>query len=456
MKNLLLCVIMACGHTVAFSQNDFVTEMAHVATVKQQVSEAEPSDEGYKLPVGLSNIGSLSAEDQPVCNLLVNHRAINGGAHYLASASKAVTFFNNNQNATNPYWVADGTIEKSASTINASFTYGTKGVFSLPTLQDRSTGQSYTPSVKIKVGGQSEITTMDCSKWDETYLLGTLPYAEGGWCGGNNSLGIDGWGNLFMLGTDDCYLDGVNIYLDHKPTHKSSSKIRIQAWMVNISSSDINLTYLPIDGVEIPMDNIKADGEDGAWALTNGGAVINAKFTSPVSLYGKTPIFISVEGFNSDSQNNDFVMLCDLKGKKLSEIDGANMLSHNSFGRMSNEDSYLRPVSSFGGKGMEGGDVTFAICPVISIPDEALPTSSLATGIGQIKSPSKFYASFHNDQLFVVMPQRAHITVYDTQGKQVATCLAEAGSQLIDVNRLPQGIYLIKTSTGNTIKALKK
>ena len=204
------------------------------------------------------------------------------------------------------------------------------------------------------------------------------------------------------------------------------------------------------------MDNIKADGEDGAWALTNGGAVINAKFTSPVSLYGKTPIFISVEGFNSDSQDNDFVILCDLKGKRLSEIDGANMLSHNSFGRMSNEDSYLRPVSSFGGKGLEGGDVTFAICPVVTIPDEALPTNSLATGIRQIKAPSKFFASFHNDQLFVVLPQSANVTVYDTQGKLVASCLAAAGSQLIDINRLPKGIYLIKTSTGYSLKALKK
>lgn len=456
MKKLLLCVIMAYGHSVAFPQNYFLAEKAHVATLKQQESETVTSNEGYKLPVGLSNIGSLSAKDQPVCNLLVNHRAINGGAHYLASASKAVTFFNNNQSATTQYWVADGTIEKSTSSVNASFTYGTKGVFTLPTLKDLSTGKSYTPSVKIKVGGQSEITTMDCSLWKETYLLGTLPYAEGGWCGGNNSLGVDGWGNLFMLGTDDCYLDGVNIYLDHKPTHKSSSKIRIQAWMVNISSSDINLTYLPIDGVEIPMDNIKADGEDGAWALTNGGAVINAKFTSPVSLYGKTPIFISVEGFNSDSQDNDFVILCDLKGKRLSEIDGANMLSHNSFGRMSNEDSYLRPVSSFGGKGLEGGDVTFAICPVVTIPDEALPTNSLATGIRQIKAPSKFFASFHNDQLFVVLPQSANVTVYDTQGKLVASCLAAAGSQLIDINRLPKGIYLIKTSTGYSLKALKK
>ena len=43
------------------------------------------TDAQYALPVPLRNIATIKQEDNAVCNLLVRHKAINGGAWLLAS-----------------------------------------------------------------------------------------------------------------------------------------------------------------------------------------------------------------------------------------------------------------------------------------------------------------------------------------------------------------------------------
>ena len=50
------------------------------------------TDAQYALPVPLRNIATIKQEDNAVCNLLVRHKAINGGAWLLASKERNVVF----------------------------------------------------------------------------------------------------------------------------------------------------------------------------------------------------------------------------------------------------------------------------------------------------------------------------------------------------------------------------
>ena len=408
-------------------------------------------DAQYALPVPLRNIATIKRTDNAVCNLLVRHKAINGGAWLLASKDREVSFKDASKNGPTEWnWTLPGASVPSQQTQDASAKYKVQGVFDFPTLEATTMkGKStYHPNLKIKAGGIAEITTIDMRQWGTTYQLAMLPFSDGidvgGCLGGTNSKGIVGVGNLFMVGSDDAYLEGVNVYLHHKPKkYKKDATLVLKVWMVKLpEEGDLKLTALPVEAQTLKMKDIKADGEDGAWAPVENGAVAAFRFDVPLDLYGKSLFFISVEGFSNDPSTEDFCILTDQIGIPLSEVDVNNRLAHNSFARLKGETDYLRPISMYG-----GGTGSFAICPLLQIQ---LPT----TGISSAKTleDNCFKVVVTEGQLDITTAQPGRISVLDIAGKTIKTITAKAGKTVIPVSELPRGLYLVKGPQGKTIK----
>lgn len=445
----LLCPF--CVFTMLFSYGSN-SLWAQYSTLPQ-ADNTSTSDAFYDHPAVLSNLGTISTENKAVCNLLTRHKAINQEAHILVSSDKPVLFLDRSQgNPTAWLWTAPGATPNKQNSAQALFSYTTPGVYDYPTLQVTTANgtSNYKPDLKLKVGGTSEITTMDMRVWGETYLLGTMPFEEGpdisGYMGGTNNKDIVGYGNLFMFGTDDAYMDGVNIYLHHKPTKfKEGAQIRMQVWLAQVTESDINFTFLPIEGALMNMSDIKADGEDGAWALTTDGAVASFTFDTPLDLNGKPIVFISVEGFSNDPTTEDFCLLMDLQGKYLNEAEASNRLSHNSFARLKGENDYLRPISNYG-----GGFGSFAICPIVRIgePDD--------THLNAVPKEDFFEAHLHGDRLKINSSDAGDVVIYNMASEIMAVQQIAQGEQQINVAWLSTGIYLIQGPSGKSIKIIKQ
>lgn len=405
----------------------------------------------YALPVPLRNIATIKKTDNAVCNLLFRHKAINGGAYLLASKEKEVVFKDKSaNNPTNWNWTVPGGETPTVQTQNARVKYATEGVFDFPTLEVTTAigKSSYHPDLKIKAGGTSEITTMDTREWGSTYSLTGLPFTEGadvsGYLGGTNNKNIVGVGNLFMLGSDEAYMDGVNVYLLHKPTkYKANATLVLKVWMVQISEgSGIKFTHLPVEVQTLKMADVKADGEDGAWAPIIGGAVAHFKFSTPLDLFGKGIFFISVEGFSNDPTTEDFCVLLDQIGTNLSQADSNNRLAHNSFIRLQGETDYLRPISMFG-----AGTGSFAICPLIRIP--LASTGLSAVGSNESKD---FKASHANGILSLTSGQGGNVGIFDTTGKLVKKFNIPAGTTSVTMSDMARGLYIVRGPNGESIK----
>ena len=410
---------------------------------------ASASGASYDLPVTLSNLGTINTADNVVCNRLFRHKAINGGAFYLASSDKEVTYKNTSTDGyTSCKWNVPGADTVEVTTTDATVQYSAPGIYAMPTLTTTSsTGTStYKSDYTIKVGGQSEVTTIDCREWFSTYLLSALTYGEQGYMGGTNSVDLVGFGNLFMLGTEESMLDGVNIYLLKKPTmYEEGAKLKVQVWMTNIDGTNANLTYYPIEGTYYNMADIKTD-DDGVWTPIDGGAVMQIRFSESLDLYGKNPFFVSVEGFGSDPTKEDFCLLTDIYGKSLDEVTASNLLAHNSFARLSSETSYLRPISSYG-----GGTGSFAICPIISIPGDG-------TGISDVTTQRhSFVARMTSDTTIeVASAADGKVTVADQTGRTIATGTVSGGKATISVPALSgHGLYIVSGPNHKTAKILK-
>ena len=424
----------------------------------------------YAMPETLRNLGAKSTENKPVCNLLARHTAINDGAFLWAPLGVPVKY--NDQSTGNPTaweWTVPGAAVQTETTQNIEATYIKEGLYDMPTLDVTyadGTTSSYTPSMnmtydggneKIKTGGTVEITTIDMRRHDSfggldqtaTYMLGANTYSEGtsqGYVGGTNNTQVVGWGNLFMIAQDDAYLDGVNIYLHHKPTkYLEGAQIRLQVWLPSITEDAILFTYLPLEGAMIPFEDFKADGEDGAWALTYEGAVANIKFEVPIDLYGKPYFFVSVEGFSQDPETEDFCLLADVKGAELSEMDQYNLLAHNSFGRFEGEFDYFRPISNYG-----GGNGSFCICPIISSGIKEVEPEAVES----VKLPS-FNAGVHNGNIVMMSAEACQVGVYDISGKLVMSAQANEGETVLNAQSLNGGIYIVRASNGNAVKIIK-
>jgi len=440
---------------ILFSNSTTAQTIKRIAQNKVKEAAVATAQQGttlYANPVGLSYVGTISPNDHAVCNLLTRHKAINGGAWLWASLDKAVWYKDMTPgNTTSWKWTVPG-YDKVITTKDAQVTYSEPGVYNFPTLETTGpdgTG-SYSADLSIKVGGRAEITTVDMREYNKTYQWGHYEYSgglvSGGYVGGTNSRGVVGFGNLFMFGTDDCVMEGVNIYLTHKPTkYKEGAKINLQVWYPEITQNSITLTKYKIEDVPMLLKDIKADGEDGAWAITNGGAVASFTFETPIDMYGKTLLFISVEGFSDDPTTEDFCMLEDLIGKKLTEKEMTNPLCHSSFGRLNGETDYLRPISYYG-----GGTGSFAICPVMRIGE--------VTGIKNVSAEkaATFSARMANNKLEITSAKADIISLYNVAGALLKQIKIASGTSTIDMDNCAGGIYILRNAGGQSQKILKQ
>ncbi len=249
-----------------------------------------------------------------------------------------------------------------------------------------------------------------------------------------------------MFGTDDAYMDGVNVYLHHKPTkYKADAKITLQVWYPSANTDgSLKFRHIPVEASVINMSDIKADGEDGAWALTADGAVASFMFDAPLDLNGKPLLFISVEGVSNDPQTEDFAILADLMGKELDEISVTNRLAHNSFARLATEDDYLRPIHTFG-----GGNGSLAICPLIRAAE--------TTGIGEIGegTSAAFSVRLDDGRIQIKTDMEGRFVLMSSSGKTILAKHLNKGYHTIPANGLPNGIYIVRGPNNTTVKVLK-
>lgn len=478
MKNIYLISVLTMlaantlsAQTVSVNTDDIPAVKVIPSQVKY-TSPAMAQEEApmayYAVPEVLRNLGAKSIDNKPVCNLLTRHKAINDGAFLWAPLGTPVKYTDMSTGAPTAWsWNMPGSATETATTQDGEAVYNKAGVYDMPTLTttyaDGSTS-TYTPAMsmtsaggseKIKTGGTVEITTVDMRRHDDfgfdpeaTYTLGAMTYNEGdsrGYVGGTNNTQVVGWGNLFMIAQDDAYLDGVNIYLHHKPTkYKEGAQIRMQVWLPSITDEAILFTYLPLEGAMIPFEDFKSDGEDGAWALTYDGAVANIQFEIPVDLYGKPYFFISIEGFSQDPETEDFCLLADTKGVELTMEQQYNLLAHNSFGRFEGEYDYFRPISNYG-----GGNGSFLICPIIR------SGISEVDAVESTKVLPSFNAGAYNGNIIIYSQEACDVAVYDISGKLVMNTTVTEGENVLDAQSLGQGIYIVRASNGNAVKIKK-
>lgn len=437
---------------------------------------AASSEAMYAMPAVLSNLGTHTTENKPVCNYLARHKAINGGAFLWAPYDTPVLYLD--QSAGNPSawnWSIPGATVKSQTAQNAEARYASEGLFAMPTLSVTTANgtSSYTPAMSmtasggsemVKVGGTAEITTTDmrvpAQAFDpstsvvypanSTCALGAMTYdSNGGYVGGSNNRGVVGWGNLFMVGHDELELVGVNVYFHHKPTkYADGAKVTLNVWMPLITESAIYLTQnpntggYPLESAVINYTDIKADGEDGAWSFTYDGAVANITFPNPIDLYGKPYIFVSIDGFSQDPANDDLCLMADIKGPKLDDVQQANLLAHNSFGRYNGEYEYNRPIASYG-----GGNGSFMICPVI----RSYHTPAAIDDI----TANAFKARFVGTQLVIESTADDTLSLYDLSGNLIMQQAISEGITTIAADAIAAGIYIAKSTQGSAVKIAK-
>ena len=429
------------------------------------------SDANYAMPEVLANLGTHSIENKPVCNMLARHKAINDGAFLWAPLGTEVVY--RDQSTGNPTawaWSVPGGDNATLTTQDAVVKYNKAGLYDMPTLTVTTANgsSSFTPAMsmtsaggaeKVKTGGTVEITTIDMRVHgtslgtvyypeNATYSLGAMAYGTGeGFLGGANTKDIKGWGNLFMVGQDDTYLDGINVYFYKKPTkYAEGAKLTVQVWLPTITNNYMILTAMPLNGGYLKYTDIKADGEDGAWAMTYDGAVGNIELDEPIDLYGKPYFFISIEGFSNDPTNDDLCLLTDLKGKTMTDVEQSNLLSHNSFARVNGESDYMRPVSSFG-----GGNATFAICPVIRSAISEAGVEGVA-----IDKVNGFTVAVAGKTINVTTAVAGNVYVYDLAGKVVASQAVAEGDTSIALDNVACGVYVVKGPQGKAQKVIVK
>ncbi len=447
-RHSLLFTALAMTSVISYAQphKGGVKQLSSTPLCIENTNKTTP-EALYAFPRVLSYVGTITKEDNAVCNYLFPNKEINQGAYILASGNKAVTFTDTSTPQPTAWqWAAPGTAEETSNTQNLSAHYSKEGVFDFPslTITTPDGNSTYSPEFKIKSGGISEITTIDTREYGTTYKFGAFAYNNnGGYVGGTNKVGIIGWGNLFMLGTDDTYLEGINIYLHHKPQkYAEDAQLLVQVWYPSITENEIIFRYIPIEASFVKFKDIK-DAKDGVWVPTAEGAVASIKFETPVDLYGKTLLFVSVEGFGTDPSTEDFCLLTDITGKQLPSEQMANLLAHNSFGRINGETDYLRPISYYG-----GGTGNFAICPII----RTIVTSSIKNVSNDIRPA--FSAKFSGDNIIIDSESKGQVRVFNMTGVLVASFQVSNGVNTYELS-VGKGVYMLQGPEGQTAKIVK-
>lgn len=410
------------------------------ALAQAQATDTRADEALYKLPEPLRNIGLLKNQEPPYpCASLCTRNPMNGGA-YLWAPNEAKLRYTalNNESGT---WTVPGAPDyDGVKGTEIVVKYTSPGIYEFPTLT-MADGRTYQAPGTVKIGGMAEVSHADTRSWTETYALGQMPFdSDGGWLGGTNNRQIKGVGNFYMHGVEDGTLEGVNVYLPTLPTRwEEGAKIRVRVWMSMITEDALLFTYLPLDGDYIAFEDIIADGGDD-WVSVKGGAVMKFKLASPIDLYGKQYLFIDVDGFGEDVSKEDFRLLMDVMPNISMEIeDYSNLLSHNSFVRFGNETDYLRPVNIFG-----GGFGSFMICPVFR--------SGEYVGIDDIAVPEANFSVEREGSLLILgSTTPCTATLYSMDGRRMAQLRVDGRAEY-DASGLPHGVYVLRSSTGKTVK----
>lgn len=415
---------------------------------------AVAQEASYDHPIGLRYIGTIENPDpQPVCSYATRN-PMNEGAFLWAPVGSTVKYTDTSTGAPLSWkWEVEGGELSNATTQDALVTYNNKGTYNFPRLTvGYGSGNSVAePGYKLKVGGVAELCHADTRKWTETYALGVNMYdkvngAQNGSLGGTNNLGIVGVGSLYMMSIEEGFLDGVNVYFHHKPKRfKEGAKVGIRIWMANIGQYDVQLASIPLEGDVIPFENLKEES-DGVWVPIEGGAVAQMKCSSPVDLFGKPFIFIDVYGWSNDPASEDLQMLMDVMPNVQMQPEHAqNLLAHNSFVRLENEDDYMRPVSFFG-----GNYGSFMICPVVRGGE----TPVVSVSVAEAETAPKLGCAVDATTVTLTGAD-ADYTIYNVSGSSCLSGAIVGGKAVIDSSLLAPGVYIVGTAAGQSAKFVK-
>jgi len=415
------------------------------------VSGAASQEASYEHPTALRYIGTIeNPNPSPVC-LFTTRNPMNDGAFLWAPAKSTVKYTDTSTGAPRSWeWESDGGIIENSSHQDAIILYQDAATYDFPklTVNYADGPQVYKPDLKLKVGGKAELCLADCRTWLETYALGVNTYDNqggsiNGCLGGTNALDIVGVGNLYMMSLEEGFIDGVNVYLHHKPTrYAEGAKLGIRIWMANITQSEVILAAVPLEGSEISFDDIETE-EDGVWVPIEGGAVARMNCSVPIDLFGKPFIFIDVYGWGTDPATEDLQMLMDvMPNVQMKPEHAQNLLAHNSFVRLKNENDYLRPVSYFG-----GNYGSFMICPVVRGGETPFgAVSTIATD-----NATSLTCSMSGDLVTVSGPDGG-FTIHDIAGRLRHEGQIHDGAATFPASALGNGVYIIRARSGETAK----
>ena len=437
MKNIYLLLVVLSGAMVCYGQElpqtgaPILSEVSGMEKSAAKVSAVA----SYELPAGLRCLGTINAETGAVCNFLSFNRTMNGQHFLWAPRQMDVTYINNTEGATSYLWSVPGGNATGQTTENCTVQYYESGSYAFPTLFVTEAGGSsdYTAEGALKVGGKAEICCADTREWGVTYQTAYYPLNAGGgatagWLGGTNSAGMTGYGNLFMTSQKNAHMTGVNVYLPFKPTKwAADSRLLLQVWypVADEESGTLDLTGLPIEVVYLDMSEIR-EAEEDELAIRNA-AVAEFRFETPLQIWDKPLFFVTVEGFGTDPEAEDFCMLTEIIGKEMTEVELTNLMAHNSFVRYGGTD-YQMPINYFGT--MPGA--SFMICPIIDNLEDS--------GVESVTS-SPTVLRTEGKRLTICNAQATDVRVIDLCGMTVAQTTLD-GEVTVEVGRA--GVYIVQ------------
>ena len=409
-------------------------------------------DAVYENPTGLRYVGAIGDQRITPASSYLSRNPINENAFLWTPKGSTIMYTDKSTGSPKAWnWSCDGATPSVITQQDAIVTYNEVGTYNFPTeTVTFADGQkTYAPELKMKVGGVAELCLADTREWQTTYALGYQKYSDiDGVLGGANKLAIEGVGNFYMLPGNEIFLDGVNVYLQAKPTKwPAGRKITITVYMsvIDPTSGSVSFTdsFRTLESGTITLDKIKTT-EDGYWVPIVGGAVMPIRFSEPVDLYGKPFIFISVSGWGTDYTQEDLTMLMDVMPNQIMKgEDAQNMIAHNSFARLKGETDYLRPVSYYG-----GNYGSFMICPLVR-GYETPQQSGIANVATDTTAAVKCTVSGGTATL---TGADGAFTVYTISGAVQYSGTIDGGQDSFDTAGWAHGIYIVRDAAGNTAK----
>ncbi len=415
---------------------------------------ASAQEAKYENPIGLRYIGTIKNPRVTPASCYLTRNPMNEQAFLWTPKGSEILYTDVSTGGPRAWnWSCEGGIMNSTTLQDGFVTYNTRGTYNFPSLEVTfadDVKKTYAPEWKMKVGGVAELCLADTRTWLETYALGINQYPGDnlGVLGGANKLDIEGVGNFYMMPGNEIYLDGVNVYLQKKPTKwPEGRKITVAVYMSDIDVQTGSVTFTaPLSTLEsgfFGLDDIKTEA-DGAWVPVEDGAVMQLKFQNPIDLYGKPFIFISVSGWGDDFSKEDFTILMDVMPNQIMKPEDAqNLLAHNSFARLKGETDYLRPVSFYG-----GNYGSFMICPLVR--GYETPQTSGVSNISAEKE-GKVVCAVSGGIAKLAGADGAFV-VYSTSGVMQHIGTINGGQASFDVAGWTHGIYIVRDARGNTVK----